>query len=779
MSSLALAPTVSAVHTPLSILRIEPDTSTITAALAYAAAGWYVLPVRPTDKKHPGSRVGKQWQTKSSRDPEELVAWFAGTDDLIALHVGRSGAVVFDVDAVDKLPEPLAFLPNSTGPYQSTRTDEPGRGHYPFLMPHGRSLGNSKRGLPGGWGEVRGKNGVIIVAPSEHESAAKGARYAWLRTGPLTDLPEALAAVTADALDAADTATDAEVIGFLEQHVEQTRPELLDSKLRGWTAQLEAGESRHGSACGFVVGAMREARCGYYMAADATERMKQLFVTRATSAKPGDKNAKKRSKKQAEAEFDGILAWAIAQALAATDEKLDEVRERIAKEMPDYALDAWVPPEPRQQDDGAASPAAPAEPSGVVPDPAGTASLFEPYLPEMEATPGLKTAVAELVVRARAKEIFAETEQRKNPKPPPDMGDLAELLARPNTDAWRVEGLVPAKGRLLLSAQRKTGKTTFGGNFARALLTGEPLLGRFATVKLTGRVVVLNYEVSGPTFARWMDDIGVPHLGMYVLNLRGKRNLLADTAGREELVSIIRAQEGEVLMVDPFGRAYTGKSQNDTAEVTPWLGMLDTVAEDAGASEVLLTAHAGWNGERTRGSSGLEDWPDVIAWMTRDEDSDERFFRAEGRDVDVDEDGLHFTRETRTLSLSGVGSRKQVRDAGRVDELALMVAQIVREAPGVNVTGLREALRLKGGHLQREDAGAAARKAVDLGLVRTEKGARNSVLHFPVDVEQVSRPEPSRTVPSITVSRPDPSHRGGTTHTPVEGRAVPDLADAS
>ncbi|MDP9433666.1 MAG: AAA family ATPase [Actinomycetota bacterium] len=387
------------------------------------------------------------------------------------------------------------------------------------------------------------------------------------------------------------------------------------------------------------------------------------------------------------------------------------------------------------------------------------------------------------MVRQRAREVVAELEARKHPQPPPDMGTLADLLARPEADEWRVEGLVPANGRLLLSAQRKTGKTTFVGNLARALLTGEPLLGRFPTDKLTGRVVVLNYEVSGRTFGRWMDDIGVPASGLFVVNLRGRRNLLADEAGRQELVEIVRAAEGEVLMVDPFGRAFTGKSQNDAAEVTPWLVRLDEVAEDAGVREVLLTAHAGWNGERTRGSSALEDWPDVLAWMTRDEETDDRFFRAEGRDVEVEEDQLHFRRETRTLSLSGAGSRKQVRDVGRVDELAQLAARIVRDKPGINVSGLREALRAQGGHLQREDAGAAARRAVEQGLVRTEPGPRNSVLHFPSEsagsAVEASRPDPSRPVPGTGVSRPDPSYRSGTAHGPPQGRAVPSVAKAS
>jgi hypothetical protein len=164
--------------TQLSIPEIPPGADTLTAALAYADAGWYVLPTDPAvDIKSPGSVVGKRWQAKSSRDPKQIAAWFAGTDYGIALHCGRSGVVVFDVDDPDKVPPVLAkYL--ATAPFQSTRPDVPGRGHYIFLSPPGRSIGNKPGKLGGAWGEVRGLNGVIIAAPTPHKD---GGDYRWVR----------------------------------------------------------------------------------------------------------------------------------------------------------------------------------------------------------------------------------------------------------------------------------------------------------------------------------------------------------------------------------------------------------------------------------------------------------------------------------------------------------------------------------------------------------------------------------------------------------------------
>ena len=82
------------------------DADPLAAALAYAAAGWYVLPVK-TDTKHPGSVVGAGWPSMSSRDAKTITAWFAGTDHGIALHCGRSGAVVLDVDDYEHIPDDI------------------------------------------------------------------------------------------------------------------------------------------------------------------------------------------------------------------------------------------------------------------------------------------------------------------------------------------------------------------------------------------------------------------------------------------------------------------------------------------------------------------------------------------------------------------------------------------------------------------------------------------------------------------------------------------------
>src|SRR4051812_32981921 len=105
---------------PLHIPFIGNDASTLDAALAYAAAGWYVLPIK-RGTKNPGSVLGTRWQEQSSRDHEVIISWFSGTDHGIALHCGRSGAVVFDVDTPAALPTVLAeAFRDADPPYQAT-----------------------------------------------------------------------------------------------------------------------------------------------------------------------------------------------------------------------------------------------------------------------------------------------------------------------------------------------------------------------------------------------------------------------------------------------------------------------------------------------------------------------------------------------------------------------------------------------------------------------------------------------------------------------------------
>ncbi|OOL30785.1 hypothetical protein GQ85_17725 [Rhodococcus rhodochrous] len=292
-----------------------------------------------------------------------------------------------------------------------------------------------------------------------------------------------------------------------------------------------------------------------------------------------------------------------------------------------------------------------------------------------------------------ADERFRLERAAADPAPPFDDGLLGDILARPPLPPDRIEGVMPWDASLLVIAQRKAGKTTLLLNIARSLLTGEPFLGQFATIPVEGRVAFLNYEVNAAQLARWAADTGIDPNRLYTVNLRGRRNPLAHPEDRAELARRMHAYGVESVIVDPFGRAYTGTSQNDAGEVTAFLVDLDQfVRAEVGARDLVLAVHAGWDGERTRGSSALEDWGDAFANLTAD-DKDQRYFRAKGRDVDIDEDMLEYDPATRRLTLAGTGGRKAQRNVAKVHELEAPITDVIRQNPGISVSQIRAELR--------------------------------------------------------------------------------------
>jgi len=333
--------------------------------------------------------------------------------------------------------------------------------------------------------------------------------------------------------------------------------------------------------------------------------------------------------------------------------------------------------------------------------------------------------------------------------PPFDADLLVDVLARPQEPPHRVDGLIPSQAGTLIVAQRKTGKTTLELNLARSLIGGEDFLGRFPVRAATGRIGLLNYEVSAAQLARWAHEAGVPTDRLYLVNLRGRRNPLGNTTDREQLAAQLRQHEVESLIVDPFGRAFVGKSQNDSGEVGAWLANLDRWARgDCGVQDVILTAHAGWEGERTRGASALEDWADSIITLVRDKDDEQvRYLRAEGRDVLVEEDRLNFDSITRTMTLAGAGSRKQASKTRNVDELVPAVVSAVTVAPGITGYKLKQTLRTAGVSFHNGDELAAAKLAVGRGLLEVRSGPRNSSMYHPMPPTSPTYPDLSPPIP--------------------------------
>ncbi|WP_082619800.1 bifunctional DNA primase/polymerase [Terrabacter sp. Soil811] len=305
--------------------------SALQAAQAYAEAGLYVGPTKK-GSKDPGSILGKRWPELTSRHADVIKQWFTGRDRGLFVHCGRSGLVVFDVDHPDRVPPLLAEAIRCQQPaFQETRADRSGRGHYVFLQPPGRMIGNSLGSLERGWGEVRGRNGVIIVQPSVHQKSEEGGSYEWATVGPIPILPPKLAVALTDATESLRAATDAEVRSFLDTHTDAERPELLGVWARLYTNELAAGASRHQAMVSKATGAMEEAAAGLLNAAEAAKTLKRVFFEAVCQPTRGDSQRAARTVDAAEKEWHGIMAWAVAHAKRANPEA---TRVRAAAMIP-------------------------------------------------------------------------------------------------------------------------------------------------------------------------------------------------------------------------------------------------------------------------------------------------------------------------------------------------------------------------------------------------------------------------------------------------------------
>lgn len=307
---------------------ITPGTTVAQAAQQYAGAGWFVGPAS-IDTKHPGSLLGKGWPEQTSRDPAVISGWFARWPDAgVFLHLGRSGATGIDVDSPSKLagahPEFARIVFTYTGVLQTTRSTNPPvadhvhgtggaarRSHLLFLTPPGRRISNSNGSTGKTWGEIRGENGVFMVAPSEH--TAVDGRYLWERTGYLQPMPPVLAGLLKDASEKADAVTRAELAaaragarGGLATGMFERGP------LLRYRERIAEGAHRHDTLVEVLPWVMREALAGMYPLDWAENQIRDLHL--GACADPALGSGAVRLEDEAGAEFDDVAAWALGHA---------------------------------------------------------------------------------------------------------------------------------------------------------------------------------------------------------------------------------------------------------------------------------------------------------------------------------------------------------------------------------------------------------------------------------------------------------------------------------
>ena len=279
------------------------------AAKAYAEAGWPVIPIDPKSK-NPGGQLGPGWPELSTRDPEIIESYFRNPETGIALHIGKAGAIAFDVDNPDKLPPILQNeLFKANVPMQSTRLDgDKRRGHYLYGVDDGSQYGNSLGKLRGEWGDIRGCNGVIVVSPSSHPH--QYGYYKWQRTGDLPKLPASLDMLLPRRQGGSLTyATPAEADAFINKYIGNSYSSLFNFKLSYLKENPPVKNNRHFRFQGFLVGVLSDSSVGFYPARVAISETFKLF----NFVKPKDEQNFK--------EFEGMVLWAISAVEAKTIEE--------------------------------------------------------------------------------------------------------------------------------------------------------------------------------------------------------------------------------------------------------------------------------------------------------------------------------------------------------------------------------------------------------------------------------------------------------------------------
>lgn len=148
--------------------RSEKDHPLLAAALAYAARGWKVFPLRERDKK-PITKTG--FKEATNVRSEVLRWWQMYPQANIGLATGDPFDVL-DIDGADGVPalqDVLGADYRHAGPVART-----GKGaHLYFRAVKGAS---NRAGLFGGKVDYRGTGGYVVAPPSVHPS---GRVYAW------------------------------------------------------------------------------------------------------------------------------------------------------------------------------------------------------------------------------------------------------------------------------------------------------------------------------------------------------------------------------------------------------------------------------------------------------------------------------------------------------------------------------------------------------------------------------------------------------------------------
>lgn len=311
--------------------------------------------------------------------------------------------------------------------------------------------------------------------------------------------------------------------------------------------------------------------------------------------------------------------------------------------------------------------------------------------------------VMQLRVDEEARRILRTEKLSK--KPIPTFQLLTDLLQKdwPEERDF-IERLLGKDEFGLFYAQRKVGKTVLLVNLIKAIVDHELFLGVYEVAPLSGRVGLLNFEMTEQKMTAWLSDIGIKNIDRVAMwNLRGKESTfdLRDENRMSEWVAELRAAEVEFPIWDCLKPVVKALGLSEDKELGLLLYPFRQMCISAGTSGGLVTHHAGWSDAHSIGDSTAEAFADQIWKMTLNEKTDVRSFEARGRDVTEPQTELTWNPLTRGVTIkSDTNAEQAVLDAlARNDGIIISTRLLRAEAKGFRgavLDSAAEALKSKG-----------------------------------------------------------------------------------
>lgn len=315
---------------------------------------------------------------------------------------------------------------------------------------------------------------------------------------------------------------------------------------------------------------------------------------------------------------------------------------------------------------------------------------------------------------------------------------LTDALATPpEPEPFLIQGLAPARGNIVLTAQYKSGKTDLVmGSLNRALADGVPFLDKFEVHVPEGGIKVGHWNIEMDEaflIDEYIRPSGYQNTdNLVIASLRGYRVNILSEVGRGWTVNWLKTNAVKVWTIDSIAQLarMAGVNENDNKEMGALLGAVDEIKTEAGVDAAFLIAHTGRaeqqeGKERARAATIIDDWPDS-RWVMTVDGSDVRYLQVQGRGTDLKSTSLEYDRETHRYVLGGMSKVEAANDG----HIQLVVRVLNNCAPNPLTDN---ALRTKMKEIQRisnDVCTQAIKDAEESGFTerRKEKGARGPMV---------------------------------------------------